>query len=55
MGPALTSEAAGLSELIRRRGGLSALSDGRAVAAVLRAAAPRRQNAFHLQQQPQQQ
>ncbi|CAM9953292.1 unnamed protein product, partial [Ectocarpus fasciculatus] len=55
MGPALTSEAAGLSELIRRRGGLSALSDGRAVAAVLRAAAPRRQNAFHLQHPPQQQ
>lgn len=49
MGPALTSEAAGLSDLIRRRGGLAALSDGRAVAAVLRAAAPRRQNAFHRQ------
>ncbi|CAM9663901.1 unnamed protein product [Laminaria digitata] len=47
MGPALTSEAAGLSELIRRRGGLAALSDARTVAAVLRAAAPRRQNAFH--------
>lgn len=46
MGPALTSEAAGLSELIRRRGGLAALSDGRAVAAVLRAAAPRRPHAF---------
>ncbi|CAN0040119.1 unnamed protein product, partial [Pylaiella littoralis] len=55
MGPALTSEAAGLSELIRRRGGLSALSEYRAVAAVLRAAAPRRQSAFHPQQQQQQQ
>lgn len=50
IGPALTSEAAGLSDLIRRRGGLGALSDGRTVAAVLRAAAPRRQTAFHGQQ-----
>ena len=49
IGPALTSEAAGLSDLIRRRGGLAALSDGRAVAAVLRAAAPRRQSAFQNQ------
>lgn len=50
IGPALTSEAAGLSDLILRRGGLGALSDGRTVAAVLRAATPRRQSAFHGQQ-----
>lgn len=50
IGPALTNEAVGLSDLIRRRGGLGALSDGRTVAAVLRAAAPRRQSAFHGQQ-----
>lgn len=49
IGPALTSEAAGLSDLIRRRGGLAALSDGRAVAAVLRVGAPRRQSAFRNQ------
>eukprot|EP00903_Cladosiphon_okamuranus_P013428 g12508.t1 len=55
MGPAFTNEAAGLNELIRRRGGLRALSDARTVASVLRAAAPRRQNAFHLQPPPQQQ
>lgn len=54
MGPALTNEAAGLSELIRRRGGLSALSDPRGVAAVLRTAAPRRQSAFHVHPQQRQ-
>eukprot|EP00752_Nemacystus_decipiens_P003892 g3574.t1 len=54
MGPAFTNEAAGLNELIRRRGGLSALSDARTVTVVLRAAAPRRQSAFHLQPPPQQ-
>lgn len=53
MGPSLTSEAAGLSDLIRRRGGMAALTDGRTIAAVLRAAAPRRSQSFH-QQQPRQ-
>lgn len=47
MGPSLTSEAAGLSDLIRRRGGMAALTDGRAVAAVLRAAAPRRSHSLN--------
>lgn len=51
MGPAFTNEAAGLNELIRRRGGLPALSDARTVASVLRAAAPRRQSALHPQPQ----